>query len=76
MDIVIYLGILFGCLLRTDGYCDLSFDALQLLDENCFDYYDYHLMLFSCLWRTDVIIVDYLLMLFSCLYRTEVIIDL
>ena len=32
----------------------------------------YHLMLFSCLWITDVIIVDYLLMLSSHLWMTEV----
>ena len=25
------IGILFGCSLRTDGYCDLSFDAFQSL---------------------------------------------
>ena len=54
MDIVIYFGLLFGCSLRTVGYCDLSlmpsvadrellwswlsFDAFQLLMENWCDY--------------------------------------
>ena len=52
MDIVIYFGILYGCSLRTDGYCDLSlmpsvadrellwllFDVFQLLMENWCDY--------------------------------------
>ena len=41
MDIVIYFRIIFGSSLRTDGYCDLSFDAFQLLIENWCDYYDY-----------------------------------
>ena len=47
--------------------------CLQLLIENCCDHYDYHLMLFNCSWRIDVIIVDYLLVLSIHLYRTEVI---
>ena len=47
--------------------------CLQLLIENYCDYYDYHLILFSCSWRIDVIILDYLLVLSSHLYRTEVI---
>ena len=33
----------------------------------------YHLMLFSCSWRTDVNIVNYILIFLSRLYRAEVI---
>ena len=73
MGIVIYFGIFFCCSLRTDGYCDLSFDAFQLLVENYCDYYDYLLVLSNCLWRTDVNIVDYSLIFFSRLYRDEMI---
>ena len=69
MDIVLY----FGCSLRTDGYCDLSFDTFQFIIENCCDYYDYLLVLSSCSWRTDVNNVEYLLMLSNHLYRTKVI---
>ena len=73
IDIVIYFGILYSCSLRTDGYVVIYHWCLQLLIENCCDHYDYHLMLFSCSWRIDVIIVDYLLVLSKRSYRIEVI---
>ena len=47
--------------------------CLQMLIEVCCDHDDYYLMLFSCSWITNVIIVAYLLMLSNPLYRSEVI---
>ena len=72
-SLISIIGIFSICSFRTNGYCDLLFDAFQLLIENYCDYYDYLLVLSSCSWRTDVNNVDYLLMLSSHLYRNEVI---
>ena len=55
-----YFGILSSSSLRTNGYCDLSFDVFQLLIENYCDYYDCLLVLSSFSWRIDVNTVDYL----------------
>ena len=41
--------------------------CLQMLIEICCDHYNYYLMLISCSWRTDVIIVDYIYDVFQSL---------
>ena len=57
MGIVFY----FGCSLRTNGYCDLSFDAFSCSWRTDVNIVDYLLILSSHLYRTEVILYDSLI---------------
>ena len=66
-----YFGILSGCLLRTDGYCDLFWDTFWLLVENWWILW-FTLGYFSVACWEPMDIVIYHLMLFNCSWRTNV----